>query len=100
MTQDVDSNEEKKRFHASISGRVQGVGFRYHTRETARGLGIKGYVRNRRDGTVEVMAEGEEEALRQFLSWLHTGPRLAQVEKVDTNWESFKGEFDTFGVRY
>lgn len=99
MVQDVDS-DERQRFHASISGRVQGVGFRYHARETARDLGITGYVRNRSDGTVEVLAEGEEGALRQFLSWLHTGPRLARVENVDTNWESFEGDFETFGVRY
>ncbi len=100
MTQDVDSDEAKERFHASISGRVQGVGFRYNARETARGLGIMGYIRNRSDGTVEVVAEGAEEPVRQFLSWLHTGPRLADVEEVDTDWESFKGEFETFGVRY
>lgn len=100
MTQDVDSNEKRERFHTVISGRVQGVGFRYHARETARGLGVKGYVRNRSDGTVEVVAEGEEGALRRFLSWLHTGPNLAHVEEVDTNWKSFKGEFETFGVRY
>ncbi|MFO7918265.1 MAG: acylphosphatase [Anaerolineae bacterium] len=99
MTQGVDGNE-KKRFQASVSGRVQGVGFRYHARETARGLGVMGYVRNRSDGTVEVVAEGDEDSLRQFLSWLRSGPRLAQVEKVDTDWESFEGEFDTFGVRY
>ncbi|MFP3895568.1 MAG: acylphosphatase [Anaerolineales bacterium] len=100
MTQGVDGNEKRERFHTIISGQVQGVGFRYHARETARGLGITGYVRNRSDGTVEVVAEGKEETLRQFLSWLHTGPRLAHVEKVDTTWESFRGEFDTFGVRY
>lgn len=100
MTQDVDGNKKRERFHSIISGRVQGVGFRYHARETARGLNVTGYVRNRSDGTVEVVAEGGEESLRQFLSWLHTGPRLAQVEKVGTDWESFKGEFDTFGVRY
>jgi acylphosphatase len=57
-------------------------------------------VRNRGDGTVEVVAEGEREPLRQFLSWLHTGPRLARVEEVDTNWEAFEDEFDAFEVRY
>ena len=94
------SGDEKKRFHASISGRVQGVSFRYYTRETARGLDITGYVRNRGDDTVEVVAEGETEPLRQFLSWLHTGPRLARVEEVDTNWEAFENDFDAFEVRY
>ncbi|MEA3408183.1 MAG: acylphosphatase [Chloroflexota bacterium] len=99
MAQDI-GNSTKERFHALISGRVQGVSFRYYAREMARGLGVTGYVRNRNDGMVEVVAEGEADPLRQFLSWLRAGPRLARVEGVDVTWESFEDEFRAFEVRY
>lgn len=70
---------------AYVSGRVQGVGFRYATQCKAVQWGLCGYARNLDDGRVEVLAEGEAQALTQLLQWLREGgPRYARVERVDT----------------
>ncbi len=90
----------KARVHAFVSGRVQGVFFRDFTRRWAQMLGLTGWVRNVFDGRVEVVAEGEEESLKQFLEKLHEGPPLAQVEKVDVTWEEAKGEFTDFRISF
>ncbi len=66
-----------------IYGRVQGVGFRYYTQKKAEELGIKGFVKNRPDGSVYVEAEGEEAALETFVSWCETGPPWAHVRQVE-----------------
>lgn len=66
-----------------VRGRVQGVGFRWSTTRTASDLGVRGTVRNRADGTVEVHAEGPEDALAELEDWLHEGPRSARVEAVE-----------------
>lgn len=68
-----------------IYGRVQGVGFRYFTWKEAEKLGIKGTVRNRYDGSVEVIAQGSEAQLMAFEQWLNVGPRTAKVERVLVN---------------
>jgi len=88
------------RLHATVHGQVQGVSFRYYTQRRASGLGLGGFVRNRWDGGVEVVAEGEREAIDQLLSWLHSGPPSAQVERVDAQWERPTGEFGHFGVTF
>jgi acylphosphatase len=75
------------------------VGFRYFAYEAARDLALTGWVRNRWDGTVEVVAEGPREALEGLLAALARGPRVARVERVDHDWEDATGEFKTFGVR-
>ena len=85
---------------AMVHGRVQGVGFRFFTRRWAHELGLKGYVRNQWDGTVEIMAEAEREKLDRFLSQLRIGPRGALVERVDHRWLPFISRFSTFEVRY
>jgi len=89
----------EKAFVATIYGRVQGVGFRYFTQNRATALGLVGYVRNRWDGTVEVLAEGEEERLRRLLSQLQVGPRSAQVEKVEVRWQELSGKYMAFRMR-
>ncbi len=76
----------KRRLVALVSGRVQGVGYRAFARRKAEELGLSGYAENLPDGRVEVVAEGEEEDLQLFLEFLKRGPRLAQVEAVDTTW--------------
>ena len=90
----------KLRMHLIISGRVQGVFFRWSAQKQAKVLEIYGWVRNQDDGTVEIEAEGEEENLRQFIKWCNKGPMLARVEKIDTEWEKYKGEFEYFSIRY
>lgn len=66
-----------------ISGRVQGVGFRYSMIEAAERLGVTGWVRNRRDGTVEAAVDGDADALEAITAWAHRGPRGAQVAGVE-----------------
>ncbi len=68
--------------HVRVEGRVQGVGFRDTCVHQARKLGLVGWVRNRRDGTVEVMARGSAHALADLEAWLHRGPPLARVDRV------------------
>ena len=91
---------DQARLSAIVHGMVQGVNFRTYTRLQASKLGLVGYVRNRWDGTVEVVAEGERDGLERLLAWLHVGPRSAFVERVDAQWEEPRGEFTRFEVRY
>lgn len=77
-------------YRCIVHGRVQGVGFRYWTMHTARTLGLKGWVRNCADGTVEVQAQGDDAPMEKFMTALHTGPGPAkvtgvQVDKVTPN---------------
>lgn len=69
-------------YHLFISGRVQGVSYRYSAMEIATDLGLTGWVKNLADGRVEILAEGTEDALDQFLLWTKQGPRFAKVERV------------------
>jgi len=69
--------------HGFVSGRVQGVYYRQSTEQQAERLGIDGWVRNLADGRVEVLLEGEEEAVRELERWLHEGPADADVSAVD-----------------
>jgi len=95
------SEKESKiaRLHAIVEGRVQGVNFRYFVEETAIKLGLKGWVRNRWDGTVEVVAEGEQESLKKLLASLHRGPRASNVTNVEPSWQPATGEFTGFQIR-
>ncbi|MBL8965870.1 MAG: acylphosphatase [Spirochaetaceae bacterium] len=85
---------------AVISGRVQGVGFRYSAREEARRLGLSGWVRNLDDGTVETRAEGPPEALEAYLAWLHQGPPGAWIESVKAYRSHPTGAFNGFTVEF
>lgn len=71
--------------HLSIHGRVQGVFYRGWTVETARGLGLAGWVRNRRDGTVEAMVQGEEAQVERLIELARDGPPSARVERIDVS---------------
>ena len=68
--------------HVLVQGTVQGVGFRYHCAYTAQELGVVGQVRNLPDGDVEVMAQGEPDAVARLISWLARGPRWASVRST------------------
>jgi acylphosphatase len=94
------ASEPKKRVHAIVHGRVQGVNFRAYTARTARQLDLNGWVRNRPDGTVEVMAEGEAQALTDLLAFLHSGSPSSDVRHVDATWDDASDEFNDFSVRY
>jgi acylphosphatase len=86
--------------HVIVHGRVQGVWFRARTREMARGLRLRGWVRNRPDGTVEAVFEGERQPVMQAVAWCYRGPDLAQVDSVDVDWREPTGEFTAFDVRW
>jgi acylphosphatase len=88
------------RLHATINGRVQGVGFRYFTLQTAQEYHLTGWVRNLRDGRVEVMAEGDHKDLNQLLVQLRKGPISADVNDIHYEFDEAQGEFETFRVRY
>ena len=83
---------------ARVYGRVQGVGFRYASQERAQRLGRGGRVANAWDGTVEVVAEGPEDALQHLISWLRSGPPLARVDRVDIHWQAPSGRYERFEV--
>ncbi len=87
-----------RRVQVQISGRVQGVFFRARTRDKARSLGLKGWVRNLRNGDVELVAEGHSVAVAALLDWCRVGPLLARVETCRVSEQPPTGEFADFGV--
>jgi len=88
-----------RRAHVRIYGRVQGVWFRAHTKDMADKLGIKGWVRNVPDGSVEAGFEGDDESVEKIIEWCHRGPPLARVERVEVEYEEPRGE-EKFEIRY
>jgi len=87
------------RLHAIVEGYVQGVGYRMFVVQEARRLEVNGWVRNRSDGTVEVMAEGERDDLREFLRVLKDGPHHGTVSNIQSSWSLGTGEFKQFWFR-
>lgn len=83
-----------------VEGRVQGVFFRHTTHQQARRLGVSGWVMNRSDGAVEIVAEGASEAVDQLVQWAHHGPPGAHVSGVKIKDEPYTGEFNDFDVKY
>ena len=94
--------DDKIRAHAIISGRVQGVFFRMETMRTAQRLGVCGWVRNLRDGTVEAVFEGEKSKVDAMLEWCKQGPANALVAEVNAEVEVYSGdgEFDGFKIDF
>ena len=88
-----------ERLHMIVHGRVQGVGFRYHTRLQATQLGLAGYVRNLPDGTVEIIAEGVRQSLEQLVEWANVGPPAAAVAQLDSTYGTASGEFNDFSIQ-
>ncbi len=88
------------RAHLIIEGRVQGVWFRDSTRAEATRLNLTGWVNNRFDGSVEVVAEGPGEKVEKLIEWCHHGPPMARVNKVHEVKEEFTGEFDSFRITF
>lgn len=89
-----------KRLHLIIRGRVQGVFFRAFVNKHAKLLNLTGFVRNKHDGTVEAVAEGDAKNLAVLAELCKTGPPGAQVDKIDKKEEKASGEFKDFQVRY
>lgn len=83
-----------QRAHVFISGRVQGVGFRASTRREATRRDVDGWVKNRPDGRVEAVFEGEASAVEAMVSWCESGPRTARVEDISVEYEEPSGLTD------
>jgi acylphosphatase len=93
--------EKKVCAHTIISGRVQGVFFRMETKSAADRLQINGWVKNRADGTVEAMFEGEQKKIESILRWCREeGTPLSDVEKVTVSWEDYSGRFEGFKITH
>lgn len=91
---------ERVRAHVIITGHVQGVGFRAHTRDRARAAGVGGWVRNLPDGRVEAVFEGPRSAVQRMVTWCYSGPPHASVEKVDVTWEEATGHEHDFRIAW
>lgn len=89
---------QKVRAHVLVSGKVQGVFFRQNTRLKAISLGVNGWIRNLDDGRVEAIFEGEEFAVNEIVEYCRIGPKYAQVEKVEVDYDDYKNEFDIFKI--
>jgi acylphosphatase len=88
------------RVHVFVSGRVQGVAYRYFVERRASEIPVTGWVRNLRDGRVEIMAEGEKADLESFLGFLRQGPRMANVDDLGILWEDYRGEYEDFRIEF
>lgn len=91
---------ETRRVHVIVEGRVQGVFFRAYTRDAATGLGLSGWVKNRPDGSVEALIEGEKNSVEKMLHWFHQGSPNSIVAKVHATEESPVGETSPFEIHY
>ena len=87
------------RAHLFITGIVQGVGYRYHCRRHAQGLGLVGWVRNLDDGRVEAVLQGTREQVESMIKWCYRGPSEAQVSDIAVTYEAAADEFQDFGIR-
>lgn len=88
-----------KRLHAVVRGRVQGVGYRATTLHEARRRNLTGWIRNLPDGNVEVLVEGDEPTVLDFLEFLRRGPLGARVNGIDTDWAAARSDLQTFDIR-
>lgn len=88
------------RARAVISGKVQGVFFRAETQNAAIDRKVNGWVKNRPDGTVEALFEGDEAAVNSILEWCWQGSRFSRVANVAIEWESYTGNLDRFEIIY
>ena len=90
----------RKRVHVYYSGYVQGVGFRFTAEAIANRLGLTGWVRNLRDGRVELLCEGEEEKLKQYLRMIGEGVLKTYIRNSDIQWDEATDEFSDFSIRF
>ena len=90
---------DKIRVHLYISGRVQGVGYRYSTYNLAQKLGIFGWVKNTYDGKVEAVFEGDSKLVEEMVNWCYKGPSMATVTNIEIHKEPYAAEFQNFSIR-
>ena len=88
------------RTHVIVTGKVQGVFFRMETKVAADRLGVFGWVRNKIDGTVEAVFEGNKKKVELILKWCKHGPPRSKVNALDIKWENYTGAYNDFEIRY
>lgn len=88
-----------RRVHLRIDGFVQGVNFRYYTRQRAASLGLAGWVRNCPDGSVEIVAQGDAESVEALVNWARHGPSMARVDRFEIEEQDPDPHLTTFSVR-
>ncbi len=88
----------KKRVRLIITGHVQGVWYRSHTKDRAEKMGLTGWVRNLPNGDVEAVFEGEESIIEEMIVWCYSGSPLCQVDDIQTLYEKHLDEFDEFKI--
>jgi len=88
----------KKGVHLVVSGMVQGVGFRYYVHRCARQHRLRGWVKNMADGSVEILAEGYEDELKEFIADIKKGARFSRVDEVKVDWRGFSNKFRGFAI--
>ncbi len=89
----------EKSLHCIVTGKVQGVFFRSFVQEQADSLGLSGWVRNLKDGKLEILAQGSEENLKALKERLLQGPPLAQVQNIEANWTDYDKTYHGFEIR-
>jgi acylphosphatase len=94
----MDNIQPNMRVRVIVSGRVQGVNFRYATEKKAQSLGLTGWVRNLHDGRVEAVFEGTTESIGAMVEWCYSGPSLARVTAVEKREETHTGQFNDFRI--
>lgn len=92
--------EDNARARLLITGRVQGVAFRWETQRAAARCGVTGWVRNLPDGRVEAVVEGPRQQVNQLVDWCRRGPPAARVDALDIQWEENRGEFNNFEITF
>ena len=83
-----------------VSGKVQRVAYRAFVQDSAGSLGVVGWVRNLPDGSVELVAQGPSDVLKEFVEYLHEGSLMAKVESVSIDWRSVKRPLDDFSIKH
>jgi acylphosphatase len=96
----MDKEDKIKKLEITVSGRVQGIGFRYFTLQKAIAYGIMGYVRNTYDGKVEVVAIAENTAMENFVIELRNGPRMSVVENMEIVEMATVGNYENFRIKH
>jgi len=91
-------NNQNERLHAFVQGSVQGVGFRFFIYQTGLNLQLYGWVRNRINGNVEILAEGSRDKLDTLLREARKGPQMAQIDKVDVEWQKSRNDLPSFTI--
>ena len=99
MASQNETNDNQE-LHVYVNGWVQGVGYRYFVVNTALALGLRGYVRNVSDGSVEVLAQGTRPNLERLLTMLQRGPAAAEVNRIRTHWGQPTEHLSGFHVRW